>query len=564
MPSTQDIPPVHALNNTLLWPFSLQAQGNLFKLRGNDKKSPSDWLRGYADHIEKESAGTWRRVANPLGEYFGVPRQYQPEQQYAEVVYFHQFFRKLFYETDPRRRAMEVLVREDVAFLDLAISYGDPSKNPPKDIRLKVLRTQLFLFPTDLAILAVELEAPADPPIDFSLALDLLNQVRRFYPPYFSLSKACIPTEDHPVSAQFLDTSGAPLGPQSKDFQKASELIQSVHQSAQLPISPHWAWLLQPLTPWQEVAQSEVAQDTSEDRARERRPNKLCFDQLGDERAHSMVRIALPEPHKLRTFNMYRLAYLDHSAGGFAYNPDFLKQQAAKIFYDRFWQKQTRWMSTRFCTTPYSFIMLTSTYQLNESGGLGPILLGHFRHHYFLLNLLAVMQRGSLLIFWDRLSNLLRNYSTEGDNRQEFHINQRWLSEDFAGFWARFEFSEASNQLQPLELFDMLRNNMRIEQLSNDVSRQMQFAREIEEGHYQEGLTRIATLWIPASLAFGFLGFSYGFDDLWTWSKTGGGPIWEPVRRFFFICIPVVCASWLLFKLVNKFARKLPGLRHFD
>jgi len=560
MPANQENPPVNALNNILLWPFSLQAQGDLFKVRGNDKKSPSDWLNDYAKHIEKQSKDVWKRVANPLEEYFGVKDLYLPEQQYAEVVYFHQFFRKVFYETDPRRRAMEVLVRKDIGFLDLTISYGDPKKCPTRDISLKVLRTQLFLFPTDLAVLAIELEAPIDPGFDFALALDLLNQVRRFYPPYFTLTTPCIRTQENPVAAQFLDKCGAPLGPQSKVFQDASASIQAVHQSAQLPLSPHWAWLLQPLTQWREISKDELSQSSSEDIAREKRDSNLCFDQLGDERAHSLVRIALPDPHSLPESQTYRLAYLDSSGAGYAYNPAFLQKQDANIFYDRFWREGIGWMNTRFISTPYSFIMLSDTYQLNESGGFGPMFLGHFRHHYFLLNLLAVMQRSSLLVYWDRLSNLLRNYSTEGDNRLEFHTNQRWLSEDFAGFWARFEFSEASNQLQPLELFDMIRKNLRVEQLSSDVSRQMQFAREIEEGHYQEGLTRIATLWIPASLACAILGFSLGTEDLYRWFITGAGPVWPPVRAFLAISIAVLLATFLVFCFFNKISRRFNRL----
>ena len=80
-------PPVKALDTIILWPFSLQSQGVLFKTtRGDREKSPSDWLRDYATHITRGEP-QWSRVADPLGKYFGAEQLYEPEQQYAEFVY---------------------------------------------------------------------------------------------------------------------------------------------------------------------------------------------------------------------------------------------------------------------------------------------------------------------------------------------------------------------------------------------------------------------------------------------------------------------------------------------
>jgi len=78
-----------------------------------------------------------------------------------------------------------------------------------------------------------------------------------------------------------------------------------------------------------------------------------------------------------------------------------------------------------------------------------------------------------MLIAWERLSRMLRDYAnTPPSRRNEFHDTQKWLSEDLASYIALFEFSEVSNQLQGLELFTRIPKNRIAARLSkNSCSR---------------------------------------------------------------------------------------------
>ncbi len=575
-----EYPPVRALDTILLWPFSLQAQGPLFGTRAKRDGSPSDWLRAYADHIATGEGG-WDRVANPLEGKFGVEELYQAQQQYAEFVYFHPFVQKLLYEKDDRRRAIEVLVRRDIQHLEVTLSRPpEPCKQLRGEltVTLNVNRMQLFLFTTDLAILAVELELPITEKTDFKLACDLVNQVRRVYSPYFNVTNRTLATADCPHRARWINAQEETVGEMSDFFACQPDVVAETRKNRRAPLVPHWASLIKPLQPWDDFTTEEIQQlKQGETAARKARDSALCYEQLGDERAYAMVRLALSAPHSLPESQMYRLAYLDEGAGGFAYNPNFLREQ--DVFYDRFWNAGEGWMNTRYATSGYSFIMLVSDFELIEPGGHGPMFRGHFRHHYFFLNLLAVMQRGSLMIFWDRLSNLLREYSTESNNRQAFHDDQRWLSEDFAHYLARFDFSEVSNQIQALELFDRLRRSMRIDQLNREVLDQLRYAREIEESNYEEKsaneqeklareqanlavaqgelaaqqtkLTQIATNWLPLALTFSLLGLSFGVEDFWHWINKDFGsyqPDWLRIALWPLL----MCATyWVISQLFH-------------
>ena len=546
-------PPVKALDTILLWPFALQSQGVLFKTtRGDREKSPSDWLREYAIHITRGEP-QWRRISDPLDKYFGAELLYEPQQQYAEFVYLHPFIQKLLYESDDRRRAIEVLVRNDICQLEVTLSRNPAHvtqakawPREPQKIVLQVRRIQLFLFTSDLAVLAVELELPDAEKHDFHLACDVVNQIRRVYAPYFNLKEPTGPTSDCPFSARWVDCAGETVGEPTNFFDSAPTAIAETRKYRRAPLAPHWASLLFPLKPWDQMKGIK-----GEREAREESPSALCYEQLGDERAYTMVRLALANPHALPEHQHYRLAYLDSADTGFAYNRDFLRKQSP--FYDRFWNETESWMTTRYAISGYSFTMLVSDYELNLKGGRGPLFRGHFRHHYFFLNLLAVMQRGSLLIFWDRLSNLLREYSTEGNNRPAFHDDQRWLSEDFAHYLARFEFSEVSNQIQGRELFDQLRDSMRIKSLNQEVLDQLRYAREIEESNYEEEsakrLNQISKLWVPVGLTFSLLGLSVGMDDLWCWMNGLPNCGFDPWRLLRWIV--VVGTTLLFFRAIN-------------
>ena len=130
----------------------------------------------------------------------------------------------------------------------------------------------------------------------------------------------------------------------------------------------------------------------------------------------------------------------------------------------------------------------------------------HFRRHYYILGVLAIMHKASLLGYWQRLAELVTAHSSERKcpkNTEEYNSNVRWLMSDLADFDAQWYFSEVSNQVQAQELFDLWSTRLRTPRLYREVMEQARFMREVqlnqvqaEVADVQTRLNQISTKWL--------------------------------------------------------------------
>ncbi len=516
---------VDAAETVFLWPVRIEANGELFSKRSDDKTGPSEWLKLYAEWIEKhgEEKGckTWQRLNDPLDQSFGFPELRPREVGYAEFVYFHPFIERVLYEKNQDRRVMEVLFRNDLKHLNVRLNGA------AEPISLDVLRIHMFLFFTDVAIVTVHVKIPPSKgkrdSIEISELIAALDQSRRVYAPYFYQPEKKRPemvAALFPTNAQWDPPLRLSTLPQGADFQRDTE---EVFQKRRPPIAPHWCDLIKPLKAWNEC---------HDQKKRCKESPALYFAQLGDERAFTMAHVASAKVAEFPERFHYGLALQDGVENGWPYAEEFLRKGADVVFYDRFWQPDQNF-TTRYAITNYSFLLLTDNSWLSHN-----VLNLHFRHHYLMLNLLALAQKSSMLIAWERLSDLLREYANTPptkESREDFHNRHKALAEDLAAYIALFEFSEVSSQLQPKQLFEILRTQIGSKALSEELMRQVEFARNVELTNFQEQetknqtkLQRIANAFIPAALALSLLGLSIGTTenaglDGWLQGKFGFG-----------------------------------------
>ena len=233
---------VRQLETILFWPLSLHATGPLFEARANEKRPPSDWLKDYAVYVAENTP--WCRCEDPLKEGFGVEGLYDDRSSFAEFVYFHPFIQKILYPAGDKGRAMEVLSRRDVTGLQVKLAdNSDP-------VEFTVKRLQLFLFTTDLAVIAVHLSLPGiDTAFSFQHACNLLNTVRRTYPPYFEGDKP----GQSPLWAVWKLRDGT-LSAKS-DYENWGEVARTTIKNKTPPVVEHWAFLLKKLEPWAPLRQ---------------------------------------------------------------------------------------------------------------------------------------------------------------------------------------------------------------------------------------------------------------------------------------------------------------------
>ena len=477
--------PARDFRAIFLWPLRLKPGIPELKenARHNDKCSSAQWLGKYADWICSNSNNVWIDSGHYRDHNFRDPKP-SAESRYAEFVYFHPFIQKFLYGdpfADPAKPpSIRMLHRTDIRTARVQLHKDGPFLNFP------VERIQLILFPSDVAILAVQLNQPTLPPgcHPFSLAdaEDFLDWGRRVYPPFWS--KPAEPGKV-PHSMCWCDRAGKTVGHPS-DFATINP------DNPGIPVVAHWKSLVQPLTP---------------------SGGGLNFEQVEDERIPTLAFLAVDHPELVSKPDMVRLAFLDDrgSPNAYPYSRNFLSNFESEYCYDRFWGSRSTEDgavrapgegTTRMFCTDYSFVMLGQSASFFTSH-----LSVHFEQHYFVLALIAHMQKASLLSFWDRLATVVHAFEQEqpsANSRHRFFEHLKWLLVDIADFTSRFWFTEVSNQLQAQELFDLWSKHLKTRQLFQQVTEQTSLVRDVQSIQWQAQAETLAAVAVLATLVTTF------------------------------------------------------------
>lgn len=517
---------VSALDLILLWPFRLHSHGDLLKVRESDQKAPAEWLAEAAKWIEKPGkagVGLWKRVPDfyRAGEAADAGNPGARADQYAEFVYFHPFVRNEIYAEAP---SMAVLERDDIKGMTAVIPIGEKSSFTA---RFAVQFCRLMLFPSDVGVLSLHLrlqsiqrmldygqqETTSDASLHETEAI--LDRVRRTYAPFYARGNWPGLTAE---KVEWTDANGQVTGAAS-NYENVNEFLAAARERRRERFSAHWRHLLHPLT-----LQHETAEDEG-----------LSISQLVDERIPVMAYIAADPVRALSDGDFERLAFFDTPNGhARPYARDFLDETFSRdCCYDRFWQRKSEegidktagtaeleWYSTRYLCAGYSFCAV------GQSGTwfFDTLVRLHFRRHYYILGVLAILHKAALLGYWQRLAELVSEHSSRektAEHTEKYNSDVRWLMSDLADFDAQWYFSEVSNQVQAQELFDLWSNRLRTPRLYREVMEQARFMREVQLNQVQEEvadvqtkLNWISTKWLPFLGAAAIFGLELGIPAI--------------------------------------------------
>jgi len=337
--------------------------------------------------------------------------------------------------------------------------------------------------------------------VPLPLAQDLLDQVRRAYPPYWSdegFAGHCpgrvtvIDTAGNEVSTRYIESREHPL-----DF---------LRQHGQPQAAVHWRHLLRPFT-WKQVERDD--------------DQRIAVRHVVDDRIPHMAYLAFEAPCGLTRGDMIRLGFADDQGPHttLPYAEKFLQNFEERYCYDRFWgeEHEPRWLSTRYIITEYAFTIIgcddrRSPWPMFTNARTG--ILCHFHRHYFQLFLIALLYRANLLILADRLAarieDLRHKKSTE---RERFADEARAILEQLQIFTHRYWFPEVSNQVQGKELFQRFLQEQGTQALYERVSKSSQELNEFLETEFQRRdaeltarLTVVAAVGLVLSLVTGYFG----------------------------------------------------------
>ena len=429
---------VRQFRQILLWPLQLMPLVE-------DVQIQRHW-----EFLANDAPGNpWREVVD---EFTGNPDEFE-ERHYAEFVNFLPYVQRVLYGTgkgitdgaddDGRESSLRVFRRRDVDGVRITLDEGSAP------IELRIAHVDLyFFFDLDVVLPAIEIHG-AD--LDLATAQDALFRFGRAYPPSWEASGR---GSHCPWLVEWLGAGGEVLA--RSDYEQRAKYLCFVCEHRAPAISTHWEWLLRPLV---QHHSKEVG--------------PVRYRQLEYHRLPTMAYLAVDDIDALTRADWVRLALISPpgDSGLLPYSEQHLADFEQRHCFDRYFQPGcgARWMNTRLMCSGHSFVMVGHAAEerfTDPDAGLQ----GQFRHQYFLVFLIAHLQKAGLLMLSDRLVAALSRLDIQQvETIKGFKRDIRQTLEIFLRFNHRYWFQEISNQVQLRDLYRMLTSHLGSSELYAEV-----------------------------------------------------------------------------------------------
>jgi hypothetical protein len=429
---------VRRFRQILLWPLQLMSLHE-------DVQIHRHW-----EFIASEAPDNpWREVAD---EFTGNPQDFQ-ERHYAEFVNFLPYVQRVLYGsgkgiTDAQHgrageSSLRVFRRGDVQSARITLDR----RSPP--LTLGIAHVDLyFFFDLDVVVPVVEIFG-AD--LDLATAQDILFRFGRAYPPSWEpdgRGAHC------PWLVEWLGAGGEVLS--RSDYERRETYLAFDCEHRTPAIAAHWEWLLRPLVPHHSMEVGPVR-----------------YRQLEYHRLPTMACLAVNNIEALTRADWVRLGLVAPPGDSslLPYSDQHLADFERQHCFDRYYQPGCgeRWMNTRLMCSGHSFVMVGRAAE-ERFTDLEAGLQGQFRHQYFLVFLIAHLQKAGLLMLSDRLVVALSRLDIQQVQAvKDFKRSIRQTLEIFLRFNHRYWFHEISNQVQLRDLYRMLNSHLGTEALFAEV-----------------------------------------------------------------------------------------------
>jgi hypothetical protein len=429
---------VRRFRQILLWPLQLMPL------------VPNVQIHQHWQLLAQDAPGNpWREVAD---EFTGNPQDFQ-ERHYAEFVNFLPYVQRVLYGTgkgitddagaDAGESALRVFRRNDVHGVRIAL---DRDRAPTE---LRIAHVDLyFFFDLDVVIPVVEIFGSD---LDLATAQDILFRFGRAYPPYWEAGGR---GAHCPWRVEWLGAHGEVLS--TSDYEQRAKYLAFVCEHRTPGIAAHWEWLLRPLVQHHSMESGPVR-----------------YRQLEYHRLPAMAYLALDDTEALTRADWVRLGLIapPGDSGLLPYSAQHLADFERQHCFDRYFEPSCgeRWMNTRLMCSGHSFVMVGRDAE-ERFVDLETGLQGQFRHQYFVVFLIAHLQKAGLLMLSDRLVGALARLNIQDiATVRDFKRSIRQTLEIFLRFNHRYWFHEISNQVQVRDLYRMLSTHLGSDALFAEV-----------------------------------------------------------------------------------------------
>jgi hypothetical protein len=240
---------------------------------------------------------------------------------------------------------------------------------------------------------------------------------------------------------------------------------------------------------------------------------------MADDRLHLLSRITLPDQAAYAAISdgdWARLCFVDAPGNDpWPYASTFLCAEQDRHYYDRFHYDpgESSHSPSRYLVCGYALLAVGCGWFFEEH------VTEHMHRHYYQLMLLAQIERVALLAISGQISRAVRRHESDGGSALEklarFEARLQATEQDFLQFVHRFRFTGVSDQMQPTEMFAMLRRNMHLPELYADIKDELTTATDFLAMQNQQRQTAsatrlsvVATFGVILGLAFALLGIN--------------------------------------------------------
>ena len=451
--------PVCAFREILLWPFVLTPDdtrsGGREKLAGRMREiacaiAREDGWEAVPDLVDHVDSGPGAETSGPQGR--------EHPQAWGEIVYFHDFVqRALYHGTKPEEWPDDnapILLLRDRWLKRLEVDVRESR------MHFAVERCNLYLFPSGVAILALEVNMLPDEAIHLSDVQNFMDFFRRWHVPYWSGVKepgllpervAWSREEKGALQLQCHD-------PSQPDFRESHTRLLASDRRAPHPLR-HWLAVL-PST-----IRDHLASTPAEEKPALEVMQGFHWRAISDERMITTNFIIVPagDFERIHKSDWVRLCFAD-SAGGedwpyLIHDGDWKTFRKEHVF-DWFLKDGTRQLFAGF----------NHTIVCAQGGFPENTLVHHFRRHYFQMALLAQFEFATLLAFSSRVTRAVEDMRGEdGGGEEAFREKFLQIRREFLRFVHEFRFTGVSNQMQARAMYDQWRAHLGLDELFHDV-----------------------------------------------------------------------------------------------
>jgi hypothetical protein len=466
-------PVVEHLHTYFLFPFSidqevvLARQGKIWKGRR--------WIEGLDEWIARHDGlneisrrlGSWKRAA--LTRFDADSRAYQ------DMVFFHPFVRRIFFDTGSASRApgeQESLLRR----YEIPIPADGRLRLTGQDMRGRqcgadVTNLRLYLFANGIGILSIGVEANR---LEARDALWINEMMRKIYP-----SSGRQRREGRIPSVIRLTVE--------KD-NETSLLVEENFQTCNIrAFQPPLSSLVTSLLYFADFAMQEYEPMLDE--------RMIVYTYLSIDPDSVPEGWAQSEAHEQF---VSRALYVDQLGSGYRYDPDFTRRLLDKHLYRRWAHQGTYYGFTSYSNVTVAFGEFDcDAHQLRE----GFLIHRMFDSRYYIMMLIALFYRATLLEFAERVALVSRRlyFDLEDDRLAPETLRfANKLRSDFLTFNNYWHFDEVANKDEESEHFTKQCDEFQIWPLLSNTDREVDRMQSALGEYYQmrntQAVNRLAML----------------------------------------------------------------------